>query len=149
MVCVMQSGHPLATAESVSFTDLAKYAVITPHPSIPFGQLLSAALERASVSLDARVNVHNMDLACALVRSGAGLAIVDEFTVDGLDGTQGLTTVALKEDVLIAPAVLSSAHRATRPCTESFLDALTEQAYMDRQRRRGMNREQKPCLSAT
>ncbi|ABM31102.1 LysR family transcriptional regulator [Paracidovorax citrulli] len=149
MVCVMQTGHPLAGADSVCFTDLAKHVVITPHPSIPFGQLLSAALERAGVSLDARVNVHNMDLACALVRAGAGLAIVDEFTVDGLDGMQGLATVALKEDVLIAPAVICSAHRAMRPCTESFLDALTEQAFMDRQRRSRVEREQKPCLSAT
>ncbi|WP_245951577.1 LysR family transcriptional regulator [Paracidovorax anthurii] len=131
MVCVMPTDHPLANAEAVSFADLAAHPTIAPHPSIAFGQMIATALQKAGVTLDSRIDIHHMDVACALVRAGAGVAIVDEFTVEGL-GCGDLRMLPLAEEIVLTPAVLRSTLCADRPYVKSFVAALTEQARIDR-----------------
>ncbi|CAM3677395.1 DNA-binding transcriptional LysR family regulator [Paracidovorax anthurii] len=133
MVCVVPRGHPLAMAQEVHFSDIARYPTITHHPSIPFGQLVSAAFERAHVHLDSRIDIYHTDVACSLVRAGAGIAIVDEFTVEGLDWGDDIQTIPLAEDILLTPAVLRSMLSTSRPHAEEFVQALIEQARLDRQ----------------
>ncbi|WP_372166072.1 LysR family transcriptional regulator [Xanthomonas axonopodis] len=132
MVCVAPPGHALASLPSAQFEDIAAYPVITHHPSIPFGQLVTAAFERAHVHLPSRIHIYHTDVACALVRAGAGVAIVDEFTVDGLAWGGDLSVVPLATGIVLTPAVLRSMLAGGRPHADQFVAALEEEARRDR-----------------
>ncbi|MCW0399128.1 hypothetical protein NB688_002530 [Xanthomonas sacchari] len=131
MVCVMPDDHALAGKQQIGLADLSDVAVIAPHPSIAFGQLIGAALDRAGVTLNVRVDIWHMDVACALVASGVGVALLDEFTVQGLPYSH-LRAVPLAEEIQLTPAVVRSSLGVGRPYIAPFISALKKQAELER-----------------
>jgi DNA-binding transcriptional LysR family regulator len=127
MVCVVPRGHQLAQMAAVPLADLARYPVISHDPGIPFGQLVAAAFERAGVELTTRINIHQSDMACSLARSGAGVAIVDEFTAEGMGWTD-LQTLPLAEEILLAPSIVRSVFDNGRTHADKFVELLRQQA---------------------
>ncbi len=107
MVCIVPTGHELASREAVSIADLARFTLVAHHPTIPFGQLVSNAFRRADVEFAPHIDVYQTDVACALVRSGVAVAMVDEFSLDGIGG--GLHALRLEEEILLTPSVVRSA----------------------------------------
>ncbi|AIT26850.1 lysR substrate binding domain protein [Bordetella holmesii 30539] len=83
MVCILPQHHALAARQAVSLEELARERLVLYNRNIPFGQLVSAAFQRAGVAWRPAVDIERAELACALVGSGAGVAIVDEFSVSG------------------------------------------------------------------
>lgn len=127
MVCVVPLGHALTQLPAVALADLARYPVISHDPGIPFGQLVAAASERAGVSLSTRIHIHQSDMACSLARSGAGVAIVDEFTAEGM-GWSDLRTLPLVEEIELTPSIVRSAFDHGRTHAEKFIDVLRQQS---------------------
>ncbi|MFQ6689914.1 LysR family transcriptional regulator, partial [Bordetella pertussis] len=76
MVCILPQGHALARQDSVGLAELARNRLVLYSRNIPFGQLVAAAFQRANVPWRATVDIVRAELACALVRSGVGVAIV-------------------------------------------------------------------------
>lgn len=130
MVCVVPRGHQLAQMAAVPFAELARYPVISHDPGIPFGQLVAAAFEKAGVELTSRINIHQSDMACSLARSGAGVAIVDEFTAEGMGWTD-LQTLALAQEIALAPSIVRSVFDHGRTHAEKFIDVLKQQAVRE------------------
>jgi DNA-binding transcriptional LysR family regulator len=130
MVCVVPLGHQLAQMAAVPLADLARYPVISHDPGIPFGQLVAAAFERAGVELTTRINVHQSDMACSLARCGAGVAIVDEFTAEGMGWTD-LQTLALAEEILLSPSIVRSAFDKGSTHADKFVELLKQQAALE------------------
>jgi DNA-binding transcriptional LysR family regulator len=133
MVCVVPQGHELTRQAKVSIKDLSSYPLITHDPGIPFGQLVSAAFRKASVSASTCIHIHQTDVACALVRAGAGVAMVDEFTVEGL-GWETLKVLPLAEDIPLTPSVVRSKFGSASNHADKFVEVLIEQTKHDRQR---------------
>lgn len=127
MVCVVPLGHALTQLPTVGLADLARYPVISHDPGIPFGQLVAAACERAGVELTTRIHIHQSDMACSLARSGAGVAIVDEFTAEGMGWTD-LQTLPLAEEIELTPSVVRSVFDHGRTHAEKFIEVLRQQA---------------------
>jgi DNA-binding transcriptional LysR family regulator len=122
MFCIVPEGHELAGRDEISIADLPGYPLITHHPGIPFGQLVSAACRKANVSLTSRVDIYQTDVACSLVRAGVGIALVDEFTLHG--NRAGLHVLALKEEIPLTPSIVRSALASPQNHAEKFVDVL-------------------------
>jgi DNA-binding transcriptional LysR family regulator len=127
MVCVIPQGHELGQQASVSLADIARFPLITHDPGIPFGQLVGAAFRKAGVTPASRIHVHQTDVACSLVRSGAGIAIADQFTMDGI-GWPELRTLALAEEIALTPSIVRSVFDTGNTHADKFVEVLKLQA---------------------
>jgi DNA-binding transcriptional LysR family regulator len=125
MVCVMPPGHPLASLPEVSLTDICNYPLIAHHPSIPFSQLVSAAFKRAGVVPTNRIHIYQTEVACSLVRAGAGIALVDEFTVGG-GAWRDLHVAPLAENLPLTPSIIRSAFDGHDTHADKFIEVLLE-----------------------
>lgn len=123
MVCLVPLGHELTQQASVSILDLARYPLIAHHPAIPFGQLVSAAFRKANLSLSSRIDIHQTDVACSLVRSGAGIAMVDEFTVEGIDWND-LQVLPMSDEIRLTPSIVRSVFDTRKTHADKFAEIL-------------------------
>lgn len=123
MVCIVPQGHALTQQESVGIADLARYPLIAHHPSIPFGQLVSAAFDKAHIPLQASIYIHQTDMACSLVRAGAGVAMVDQFTADGM-AWPDIQVLPLAEDIPLYPSIVRSAFDTGKSHADKFAELL-------------------------
>lgn len=83
IVVVMRPDHRLANRPHLSVADLAGEALVSFSKTLPIGALIAAAFEAAGVTQEVAVEVGHSFLACALVRAGAGIAIVDGLAEPG------------------------------------------------------------------
>lgn len=112
MVCILPAGHPLAAQETVGLQELARERLVLYNRNIPFGQLVAAAFQRAGIAWRPAVDIVRAELACALVGNGAGVGIVDEFSVGG-KGWPGIAVLPLREPIPLALSLVRS--RFERP----------------------------------
>jgi DNA-binding transcriptional LysR family regulator len=85
LVCVIPKTHTLAASKSVRLRDLHGVPMITFARRLPLGALIAGAFERARVRPQIAVEVTQSATAFALVKAGAGIAIMDGFALlDGL-----------------------------------------------------------------
>jgi DNA-binding transcriptional LysR family regulator len=86
LVCIVPKDHPLAARASVTPHDLADVPLISFSRSLPLGNLVEQVFRAARVPQRISLEVNQSSLACALVRAGAGVAILDPFwLLDGAD----------------------------------------------------------------
>lgn len=82
LVVIMPRDHLLARQRSVQPPDLLPHPLVGFAPQTPYGSTIAAAL---GPDVTPRVNtvVRFTPVACAMVRTGVGISIVDEFVVRG------------------------------------------------------------------
>ncbi|MBD9417862.1 LysR family transcriptional regulator [Achromobacter sp. ACM04] len=131
MVCILPQGHPLAARRAVSLAELAGCRLILYNRNIPFGQLVAAAFQRAGVSWNPAVEIVRAELACALVRVGAGVAIVDEFSV-GQQGWPGVVTRPLRESIPLSLSLVRSRFERPSRQVQRFVRLIKEHARTSR-----------------
>ncbi|CAB3707540.1 LysR family transcriptional regulator [Achromobacter denitrificans] len=127
MVCILPLGHPLASRPAVSLAELARHRLILYSRNIPFGQLVAAAFQRANVSWNSAVDIVRAELACALVRVGAGVAIVDQFSV-GEQGWPGVVTRPLQESIPLSLSLVRSRFERPSRQVQRFVRLIKEHA---------------------
>ena len=81
LVCICPWDHPLTRRSTLSVADLQAWPVIAYDRETPFGRLVGGVFERAGQTLRAAVEVGSPQNACSMVHAGAGIALVDEFSV--------------------------------------------------------------------
>lgn len=123
MVCVVPRGHELAQRDSVSIADLARFPLIAHHPGIPFGQLVSAAFQKANVELQASIYIHQTDIACSLVRMHAGIAMIDQFTAQSM-AWPDIQVIPLVERIELNPSIVRSAFDTGKSHAGKFIELL-------------------------
>lgn len=79
---IMPSDHPLAKLRSVRPKELVPYPLVGFGDQTPYGHIVAQVLASAGPIRVATV-VRFIPDACAMVRSGAGIAVVDEFVLRG------------------------------------------------------------------
>jgi DNA-binding transcriptional LysR family regulator len=82
IVAVLPPGHPLTSLSSVAPSDLAGATVVSFSTSLAIGQLIESAFRSAGIHQPMTLEVGNSFVACAYVRAGAGIALVDSLAVD-------------------------------------------------------------------
>jgi DNA-binding transcriptional LysR family regulator len=79
LVCIVPRDHALANQACVTPQDLADVPLISFSRSLPLGHLVEQVFRAAGVPQRIAMEVNQSSLACALVRAGAGVAILDPF----------------------------------------------------------------------
>lgn len=97
MVIARPGTFPAGTT-AVSIADLSGREVISVSGSGPIGDKIEAAFAQARVAVQEIVSVSTYYVAATLVRSGSGLAIVDQFTAASTI-SQGLQRLPLKPEI--------------------------------------------------
>jgi len=124
MVCIVPQGHVLNARSNVDIAELADHGLIVHHPSIPFGQMVSAAFQKAGAQMRAAIYIHQTDTACSLVRSGAGVAVIDSFTAQGAAGPE-MRVIPLTETLPLYPSIVRSAFDSGRSHADKFVAELS------------------------
>lgn len=127
MVCILPEGHPLTAQADVGLAELAACRMVLYSRNIPFGRLVAAAFQRAGVTWSASVDIVRAELACALVRAGAGVAIVDQFSVGGA-GWPGVAVRPLRESIPLALSLVRSRFDTPSRHVQRFMRVLKEHA---------------------
>jgi DNA-binding transcriptional LysR family regulator len=123
MACILPQGHPLESAQTLSLAQVSRYPMISHHPSITFGKLVATAFRDAGLELRALINVFQTDVACSLVRAGAGIAIVDEYTACA-GAWSDLILRPLSEPIILTPCIVRSAFESQATHADKFIEIL-------------------------
>ena len=75
--CVLPARHRLAAKAALSALDLADEPVICPGPHLSIGAAIVIAFAESNFRLRIAIEASQSNIACELVRAGAGIAILD------------------------------------------------------------------------
>ncbi|SEA60567.1 LysR family transcriptional regulator [Alkalimonas amylolytica] len=78
LVCAVPSKHPLAQAASIALTQLAAEPLIMLGQGRPTRVRLENEFKKAGVSMQVRLETHTVATACAYVKKGLGIAILNQ-----------------------------------------------------------------------
>jgi DNA-binding transcriptional LysR family regulator len=81
LVCILPYNHELTRRATLTLADLRPFPLVAYERSTPFGGILERMYQAADEPLAASIEVGSPQNACALVQMGAGVALVDEFSV--------------------------------------------------------------------
>lgn len=86
LVCICPYNHELARRAVLEVSDLKSYPLIAYSPDSQFGILIAALYQREQQPLKVSIEVSSPLTACELVKAGAGISIVDEFSARSSSG---------------------------------------------------------------
>jgi DNA-binding transcriptional LysR family regulator len=112
MVAIVPKASPLADKARIDLSDLAGQPMIVIGQQLHFGRLVIEAFKRAEIPLRMWADVPYSQLACTLVNAGAGVAIIDPFTVLDLRWPN-VVVRPLREKIAISVTVLTAKTRPT------------------------------------
>ncbi len=86
LMCICPRSHPLAALDEIALDDLLPHEFIGyPHGS-PLGLRIDQMFAERDTAPRIHVEVNSPQYACALVHAGAGIALVDEYSLQGWPG---------------------------------------------------------------
>ncbi len=81
LVCLLPKDHPLAARKSIAAKDLHGVPLISFNSTLPIGFATESAFAEVGATRRIGIDVGQSFVAAALVRNGAGIAIVDQLSV--------------------------------------------------------------------
>ncbi|MFC0386836.1 LysR family transcriptional regulator [Muricoccus vinaceus] len=137
LACVMPPDHALASQRSIGPEDLANYPLICPSRHLVLSEQLARAFAERNVPFRIAVEVSHTHAACALVRAGAGIALMDGFGLMGARA-EDLVTCPFRPTLLSTARMVSACLRPVSRLAQDFIDALEmDDATLGRVRRAG------------
>jgi DNA-binding transcriptional LysR family regulator len=124
--CALPPGHPLAARRSLSLADLALAPLISLSPQQPVGALVRDAQHGGAAACTA-IEVSQSSVACALVRAGAGIAVLDGFGLAEARA-QGLATRPLKPRIPLEVTMVVAQTRPPSQLAQAVRAALVDAA---------------------
>lgn len=124
LVCLLPRDHALCDRETIALVDLAPYPLITYDKGTPFGAMVEQMYEDEKQPLDAVVEVGSPHSASALVQLGAGIALVDEFSVKWSAG--GLVVRSLQSSPVLQTNLVRFGLQPPSQLMRAFVEVLRE-----------------------
>lgn len=114
LVCVVPPDHPLAGRAAVTPRDIEPYPLISFSRSLPLGRLVERSFLDAGLDRRIALEVNQSSTALALVRAGAGVAVIDPYLL--ADGRQhGVVRIPLEPPSIVkAQAMVPAAGTLSR-----------------------------------
>ncbi|WP_332719887.1 LysR family transcriptional regulator [Pelagibacterium mangrovi] len=124
VVCVVRRDNPLVSQKSIAPLDLVGHSVITNVRNQPLHDLVDRAFGEEGLNRQVMIGTNNTVTACALVRSGGGVAIVEPMGVAEL--FPELVLLPISPSIVLTPRIVHS--RTVRPSrvARRFLRTLNE-----------------------
>lgn len=120
-VVVLPQGHRLAKRRVLRPRDLAGETFVALGPTTPSRFRIDDVFSSAGVTRRIRVETPLSEIACALVASGVGVAIVDPFTAAEY-ASHGVAAVVFEPRVEFQVAALQHAGRTPPPVALEFIE---------------------------
>ena len=124
LVCVLPKNHVLARHPSLTLADLRPHPLIAYDKDTPFGHLVGAMYERAGEPLKAAMEVGSPQNACSLVQAGAGVALVDEFSVRSWSGVGQLMLREVADAPTLQANLVHLGYEPMSQLTQAFIAEL-------------------------
>lgn len=137
--CVVPAKHPLAKRKHVTPADLKNEHLICLSRRLPLGIQAARIFAEANVPLSIAVEVSQSTIACALVRAGAGVALLDGM---GLMGSQNRDLVfrPFRPEVRIVSRLVQPRDRPCSRLAQEFTTFLRETILSSERRSNYMGR---------
>ncbi|MBR0667417.1 LysR family transcriptional regulator [Roseomonas hellenica] len=127
LVCILPPDNPLARRRTVALGELGPYPLISFSRSLPLGNLVERCFRAAGVARRIAIEVNQSSVACAMVRAGLGIAIIDPFfLMDGQD--HGVAQLALAPAADVSAQALLPGNATPSRLTLMFLANLRRAA---------------------
>jgi DNA-binding transcriptional LysR family regulator len=117
--CVMPRRHPLARKTTVTAADLAEETLVCLGRHLPLGNLAMRVFADADIPLRTAIEVSQSTVACALVRAGTGLALLDGLSLMGAPGND-LVLRPFRPKIDVMGRVLLPRHRPSSRLVVEF-----------------------------
>jgi DNA-binding transcriptional LysR family regulator len=105
LICVVHPESQLAGRRVVEPKDLASYPLISFSRNLPLGSLVEQSFREAGTARQIALEVNQSSVACALVRAGVGVAVIDPFMLmDGRD--HGVVRLRMRPAALVSAQAL-------------------------------------------
>jgi len=121
--CIVPQQHPLAGRTIISAREIVRYPLIGIDPNDPYGRVMTAIFARHALDYNVTIRARFGSTVCALVTTGLGIAIVDEFTIAG-DNWPRLCQLAIEEDTDFQTYVAMRKDATLSSYCEHFINAL-------------------------
>ena len=132
-VAALPDGHRLAKRRVLRPRDLANETFVSIGPTVPSRFRIDDVFSSAGITRRIRVETPLSEIACALVASGVGVAVVDPFTASEY-ATHGVSAVAFEPKIEFQVAALQHEGRTPTPMAEEFIAGFA--AYIEAFRER-------------
>ncbi|MCK1518454.1 LysR family transcriptional regulator [Bradyrhizobium sp. 190] len=123
--CVMPRTHPLASKLHIAPADIEHETLICLSRQLPLGIHAVRVFADADVPLKIAIEVSQSTVACALVRAGAGLALLDGLGAMGAPATD-LVTRPFYPPVKVTGRLVRPRHLLPSRLTREFIDTLSD-----------------------
>jgi DNA-binding transcriptional LysR family regulator len=123
--CVMPRGHRLSSRRWITPADLETETLICLGRHQPLGILAMRAFADADVPLRIAIEVSQSTVACALVRAGAGLALLDRLGLMGAPGSD-LVMRPFHPKILVTARLVQPRHQPPSLLVKEFAGVLRE-----------------------
>lgn len=120
MVAVVPAGHRLARRRRIRAEDFADEDFVSLTHGASSRAEIDAVFAARGISRRERIETPLSEIACALVTSGAAVAIVDPFTAREYEGT-GLVSRPFEPEVSLGISAVFATHRGLSGVAEEFL----------------------------
>lgn len=133
VVCVLPYHHELTRRGALTLADLRPFPLISYDKNSPFGGIVGRLYQQEDEPLKPIMEVGSPQNACALVQAGAGIALVDEFSVRSWSANNQLVVRPIANAPILQANLV---HVRLEPLSQlnlAFIDVLrqlvTEQGY--------------------
>ena len=126
LVCVLPREHELARHTVLSLADLRPHPLVAYDKDSPFGHLVGDMYERAGEPMKAAIEVGSPQNACSLVQAGAGVALVDEFSVRSWAGGGLLVMREVVDAAVLQANLVHLSYEPLSQLTQAFIAELRQ-----------------------
>jgi DNA-binding transcriptional LysR family regulator len=123
LVCIVPVGHRLSAQRSIAARHLVGEPLITYSEETTYGRLIQPFLASAGAGLQPAIQVRFTQAACALVQAGAGIALVDAFSVLGSTWS-GIVVRPTRPKHAVPLSILAARHEPRSVLATAFLEIL-------------------------
>lgn len=126
-VCILPAGHPLAARPRLTPADLRNEPFISLNRTVYSGQNVDRIFEEAGVRRNIVLETQTASVACAFVKNGMGVAIIDPFTAHSVADDR-LVARPFEPGFLFRFSALTRSDHPSPRIARLFLDAVRNAA---------------------
>lgn len=124
LVCILPYNHELARRATLTLADLRPYPLIAYEKTTPLGGIVARMYHEAGEPLAAAMEVGSPQNACPLVQMGAGVALVDEFSVRSWPGSSHIVVRPIADAPILQASLVHMRLEPMSQLTQAFVAQL-------------------------
>lgn len=126
LVCILPYNHELTRRATLTLADLRQYPLIAYEKGTPLGSMVARMYQQADEPMTVAIEVGSPQNACSLVQMGAGVALVDEFSVRSWSATSHLVVRPVVDAPILEASLVHMRFEPPSQLTQAFIAQLRQ-----------------------